>query len=490
MSLSDSFYWHDYETSGAEVSIDRPLQFAGIRTDREFNVIGKPLVIYNRPTPDFLPHPIATRITGISPYKALEHGLAERDFIGQIHHELSTPGTCGVGYNSLRFDDEVTRFALYRNFHDPYARERDQGRSRWDLIDATRAIYALRPSGIVWPKRDDGLTSFRLEELTAANGIDHGNAHDALSDVEATIGLAALLNKAQPALFDALYASRLKLHVADLLNVDAMKPVIYVSGVLGGARHNVTVIVPLAVSSSNKNDVICADLSRAPDFLREEPEAIKTRLFARKDDLPEGQERPPLITVRINRAPVILPMQWMTPEVAERLGYHGDRLREHLQQLRDHRAVNPHAFRDFIQAIFTSREFAPRTDVDAMLYDGFFDRTDSQQFPSVVKATAEALRDNSWVFKDRRLPELLFRYRARNYLDSLLPEETQQWREHCAAQQASGGPFDREVLLEGVSSELAQEGLSDRQRSALNDLERYIKELAQSLSEQGNTELQ
>ena len=326
--------------------------------------------------------------------------------------------------------------------------------------------------------------------MTAANGIDHGNAHDALSDVEATIGLAALLNKAQPALFDALYASRLKLHVADLLNVDAMKPVIYVSGVLGGARHNVAVVVPLAVSSSNKNDVICADLSRAPDFLREEPEAIKARLFARKDDLLEGQERPPLITVRINRAPVILPMQWMTPEVAERLGYHGDRLREHLQQLRDHRAVNPHAFRDFIQAIFTSREFAPRTDVDAMLYDGFFDRTDSQQFPSVVKATAEALRDNSWVFKDRRLPELLFRYRARNYPDSLLPEETQQWREHCAAQQASGGPFDREVLLEGVSSELAEEGLSDRQRSALNDLERYIKESALSLSEQGNTELQ
>ncbi len=54
----------------------------------------------------------------------------------------------------------------------------------------------------------------------------------------------------------------------------------------------------------------------------------------------------------------------------------------------------------------------------------------------------------------------------------------------------AGGPFDREALLEGVSSELAQEGLSDRQRSALNDLERYIKESALSLSEQGNTELQ
>ena len=383
MSSSETFYWHDYETSGAEVSADRPLQFAGMRTDRGFNVIGEPLVIYSRPTPDFIPSPVATRITGISPYTALEHGLPEHEFISRIHHELAQPGTCGIGYNSLHFDDEITRYALYRNFYDPYARERDQGRSRWDLIDVTRAIHALRPDAIVWPKRADDLTSFRLEALTAANGIDHGNAHDALSDVEATIGLATLLRRTEPALFDALYDTRLKHAVADLLNVDAMKPVIYVSGVLGGGCQNLAVIVPLAVSANDKNAVICADLSRAPDFLLDDAERVKKRLFSRSDDLPEGQTRPPLIRIRINRAPVILPMQWMTAEVAERLGYKGDTLREHLERLREHRRCDRSAFRDFIQSLFDRPPFVAKTDVDAMLYDGFFDRCDSQQFPSI-----------------------------------------------------------------------------------------------------------
>ena len=118
--MSDSFYWHDYETFGTDPARDRPVQFAGLRTDAELNVIGEPLVIYSRPSRDVLPHPEACMVTGISPQKALEEGVPEAEFIRQIHSEFSVPGTCSVGYNSIRFDDEVTRFALYRNFFDPY----------------------------------------------------------------------------------------------------------------------------------------------------------------------------------------------------------------------------------------------------------------------------------------------------------------------------------------------------------------------------------
>jgi exodeoxyribonuclease-1 len=131
-----SFYWHDYETFGADPSRDRPVQFAGLRTDAELNVVGEPLVIYSRPADDYLPHPQACLVTGISPQLALQQGVPEAEFIRQIHEELALPGTCGVGYNSLRFDDEVTRYTLYRNFYDPYAREWQNGNSRWDIIPA------------------------------------------------------------------------------------------------------------------------------------------------------------------------------------------------------------------------------------------------------------------------------------------------------------------------------------------------------------------
>ena len=166
-----SFYWHDYETWGAQPAVDRPAQFAGQRTDLDFNPIGEPLVVYSRPADDFLPQPEACLITGITPQLAREKGAPEADFFRFIHEELARPGTCALGYNTLRFDDEVTRYGFYRNFFDPYAREWQNGNSRWDMIDVVRLTRALRPAGIEWPEREPGVTSFRLEDLTAANEL-------------------------------------------------------------------------------------------------------------------------------------------------------------------------------------------------------------------------------------------------------------------------------------------------------------------------------
>jgi len=84
-------------------------------------------------------------VTGITPQLAMDKGLPEPKFIEKIYRELATPGTCGVGYNSIRFDDEVTRHSLYRNFYDPYQREWKNGNSRWDILDMLRLTRALRP---------------------------------------------------------------------------------------------------------------------------------------------------------------------------------------------------------------------------------------------------------------------------------------------------------------------------------------------------------
>ena len=212
----NTLYWHDYETSGTDPRYDRPLQFAGIRTDEDLNIIGEPLMMYCKPANDFLPHPQASLITGITPQKAQQEGLTEAEFMARIHAELAEPGTCGVGYNSLRFDDEFTRFSLFRNFYDAYAREWQNGNSRWDIIDMVRLTRALRPDGINWPDHDDGKPSFRLEHLTAANNIEQIGAHDALVDVYATIEIAKLIKNVQPKLFDYVYQNRRKNNIAIL----------------------------------------------------------------------------------------------------------------------------------------------------------------------------------------------------------------------------------------------------------------------------------
>ena len=430
--MSDTFYWHDYETFGVDPSRDRPVQFAGLRTDADLNVIGEPLVIFARPANDFLPHPQACLITGITPQQALAEGLSESEFIREIHQQLAQPGTCGVGYNSLRFDDEVTRYTLYRNFFDPYAREWQNGNSRWDIIDMVRATNALRPEGIEWPLREDGLPSFRLEQLTAANGISHEAAHDALSDVHATIALARLVKQRQPRLYDYVLNNRDKRSVQALLDIDAMKPVLHVSGMFGAQRHNIALIVPLALHPVNRNEVICFDLSADPRSLFDlDAQQIQELLYTRTEDLPEGMARPGLKSVHINRCPILVTARMADPSTAERLGISGEQCRKHLAALREHRGRDAKGFTDKLQAVYGGRSFEEVTDPDRMLYGGgFFSAQDKRVMDQVREESPQELASASFVFEDKRLPEMLFRYRARNFPDSLSAQELAQWEEY------------------------------------------------------------
>lgn len=474
---SPSFYWHDYETFGTDPSRDRPVQFAGLRTDAELNVIGEPLVIYARPADDFLPHPRACLVTGISPQLALEKGMPECEFIARIHAELARPGTCGVGYNSLRFDDEFTRFTLYRNFFDPYAREWQNGNSRWDLIDLLRTAWALRPDGIEWPLRDDGQVSFELEELTAANGIAHTAAHDALSDVEATIAMARLVRERQPRLYDYVLGSRDKRTVQAQLDIAAMKPVLHISGMFGAERFNTALMVPLAMHPDNRNEVICFDLSADPAPLRElSAEALRERLFARRDELEPGQERPGIKTVHSNRCPVLVPAKMADPALAARIGLDGERCRRHLAWLRQWREQDGSAMTAQLQAVYQGRSFPPVTDPDRMLYSGgFFSDQDRRTMDAVRAADPATLAQQSFAFADARLPEMLFRYRARNYPATLAADERAQWDEfrfQRITEPDAGASICLEEYLVMVEA-LLQEERPEPQRQLLQDLLDY-----------------
>lgn len=429
--MAQTFYWHDYETFGTDPSRDRPVQFAGLRTDADLNVIGEPLVLFAKPAPDQLPHPEACLVTGITPQQALKEGVTEAEFIARIHAELAMPGTCGIGYNSLRFDDEVTRYTLYRNFYDAYEREWKNGNSRWDIIDMVRTAYALRPEGINWPQKEDGLPDFRLENLTAANGITHEAAHDALSDVHATIAMARLVREKQPKLYAYLLAQRSKQAVLSHIDMANLKPLLHVSGMFGAINSNIGLIVPLAPHPTNKNEVIAFDLSKNPQSLFElSPEDIAAQLFTRTDELPEGVERPGIKNIHVNRCPVLLPPKMANPDIAARVGLDGALCRHHLQLLREHKNRHGKDFERKLQQVFSLREFAPITDPERALYGGgFFSDADKALMSQVRAASPEALAVQSFPFEDKRLGEMLWRYRARNFPQSLNDEEQMRWEE-------------------------------------------------------------
>ncbi|MCD1585753.1 exodeoxyribonuclease I [Halomonas sp. IOP_14] len=478
-----SFLWHDYETFGADPRRDRPAQFAALRTDADLNEIGEPIELYCKPADDYLPHPAACLITGITPQKAQRHGLPEAEFAGEIQRHMSEPGTCVVGYNSLRFDDEVSRHLFYRNLLDPYAREWQNGNSRWDLIDIVRAFYALRPDGIEWPQREDGAPSFKLEHLTAANGIAHEGAHDAVADVRATIALARLLKTRNAKLFDYLLGLRGKRAVAKQLDLPNAKPLLHISRRYPASRGCSALVMPLAEHPTNPNGVIVYDLSVDPsDMLSMPAEQIRERVFVSQQDLSEGEARIPLKVIHINRCPVVFPATALKdiegPQKGEygtivaRLGLDVAACRQHWKALRDTRGVAAK-----VAEVFSAGYDEAPQDPDLMLYSGsFFSAADRQQMERVREMDPWDLVGQRFAFQDPRLEDMLFRFRARSYPDTLEGEEREQWE--AFRWMRINDPALAGFTLKAFAREIEQynqQTLTDRERQILEELVMFVE---------------
>lgn len=419
-----TLFWHDYETFGTDTRRDRPIQFAGIRTNLELEVVDEPVMFYAKPPREMPPSPESCLITGITPQQAEREGLIEADFAARVHEQLAAPGTCGVGYNSLRFDDEFTRQLLYRNFFEPYGREWENGNSRWDLIDLARMCAALRPEGITWPTHEDGTPSFKLEHLASANHLQQTRAHDALSDVEALIDLARLIRVRQPRLWDWHFALRRKQRVFELLDIKAMTPLVHVSSRYPASRRCLAIIAPLAIHPSRSGEVIVYDLSHDPsDLLALDAEDIIDRMFTARADLPEGVERIPLRTVHANRSPALAPLSVLKGVDVQRLQLDVDRCLAHAEQLRAAPNLGEKLRRIFQQAA----ELPPPGDPELALYGGFLPDSDKRLLRDVRATPPEQLGRRTFDFRDARYPDLLFRYRARNWPQTLTAEERERW---------------------------------------------------------------
>lgn len=471
-SAPPTFYWYDYEAFGLNPMSDRLAQFAGIRTDMDLNIIGEPLMMYCKPADDFLPNPSSCLITGITPQQALAEGLPEAEFIQRINQEFSQANTCVLGYNNLRFDDEFTRHTLYRNLFDPYAREWQNGCSRWDLLDVVRATRSLRPEGIEWPVNEAGRPSVRLEELTVANGIRHEAAHDALSDVYATLAVAKLIKEKQPKLFEFAFNNRSKNKLFKLLDLREQKPVIHVSGMYPVEQGNMAVVVPLAQHPVNKNGIIVYDLSVDPqDLLNLSPAKIHERLFTRSDELPEGVERIPLKTVHVNKCPVIAPFMTLDAKAAKKYGIDLNICRANLEVIRSQAGLTKK-----IQKVMSETEFEKRTDPDQMLYGGpFFNDDDKARMRHIHTMAPQELAGYRPPFNDSRLPEMLFRMRARNWPETLTEEEQRRWREFRQSR------LDLDAYLAEIESLRQAPERTEKERQVLDELEQYGRELCAGL---------
>ena len=419
-----TYFFYDLETSGLDPKNDRIMQFAGIRTDTEFNQIGEPVNILVKLADDTLPSPGAIAVTGITPQMTLADGLTEPEFCKFVSEEIFTPGTVEIGYNSIHFDDEHMRYTFYRNFYDPYEWQWKDGRSRWDLLDVVRMVRALRPEGINWPVNEDGKPNNRLENLTKENNLPHEHAHDALSDVEALISVTKMVKEKQPRLFEYLFKLRNKKLVAQLA-MDLKTPLVYTSGRIPSKYWHTSVFLPL-VSLGNGQSSLVFDLRYNIDEL--------LKLEKENKEFSWG------IAVKelaFNKCPCIAPTSVLDSESEkgksgwERIGLTKDDVKKNYEALVKHGAE----FKEKMKKLFAEKKeaYGKSADVDGQLYEGFIPDGDKLKMKDVRGRNANELADYHPMFEDPRLSELLLHYKGRNFPNSFDENEQKAWEKYRIA---------------------------------------------------------
>lgn len=424
-----TYYFYDLETSGLNPRLDRIMQFAGQRTDLDFNPIGEPDNILVTLADDTLPSPGAIMVTGITPQSTKQDGMTEREFCEFLLEKVATPSTTIMGYNSVRFDDEFVRHTLWRNFHDPYEWQWKDGRSRWDLLDVVRLTRALRPEGINWPVTPEGRPTNRLELITKENGITHEHAHDALSDVCALIAVTKLIHDKQPQLFDFLYKHRNKRDVADIVNLDNPQPFVYATGRYPSATCHTSVAYPFA--PADNGNVLVFDLRYNLDELLEGEAAAKAagtldfkKPFHERDPWERGFQ-PIVKKLQYNHCPAVAPLGVLEKSDGwQKIDLSFETVQKNLQSLKNHP--------EFIERMAKVKrpDYPPSVDAESALYDGFLDDHDRLLCSTVRNNGAEDLADYHPHFLDERLPELLLHYKAKNYPSALAADEVEKWEEY------------------------------------------------------------
>jgi exodeoxyribonuclease-1 len=471
--MATSLFFYDLETTGFNPREARIMQFAGRRTDMQLRPVGDPHDILIRLSEDVVPEPDAILVTGITPQKTLADGVTEAEFLRIFQEEIATPGTIFVGYNTVRFDDEFMRYLHYRNFYDPYEWQWQDHRSRWDLLDVVRMTRALRPDGIEWPFAPDGKPSNRLELLTAVNGLDHQKAHDALSDVDATIAVARLIQQKQPKLFDYLLQMRDKKKVAELVNDN--QPFVYSSGKYSAECEKTTVVMRLA-DHPKKQGALVYDLRHDPEqFIALRPDELAERWKYQREPDP-AKPRLPVKVLQFNRCPAVAPTSVLDAPTRERLKIDMAAIKRHAALVQTH----PEFIENLLAALsnmdeqFQGRLLSDESDVDAQMYDGFFAEGDKTKMRLVRAASAADLSSLEVAFKDQRLEALLPLYKARNFPATLSDEERQAWERFRERKLLGGKQSSRLAKYFNRLAELANSpGLSGEKQFILEELQLY-----------------
>jgi exodeoxyribonuclease-1 len=239
-------------------------------------------------------------------------------------------------------------------------------------------------------------------------------------------------------------------------------------------------VLPLAWHPRNKNALIVCDLHLDPQGLLDlDAQTLRQRLYTRREDLAEGELPVPLKLIHINKCPVVAPLSVLRAEDQQRLGLDMALYQARALRLSDAQQV----WKDKVPAIYASEDFTPSEDPEQQLYDGFIGDRDRRLCEQVRTVDPAQLAREQWPFDDERLPELLFRYRARNFPDTLNFEEQERWQIFCRQRLSEpewGAPNTLQSFTEAAEQWLLS--ASPLQREVLVEWQSYVQALRKRLN--------
>lgn len=469
-----TFLWYDLETYGFNFTHASIVQFASIRTDANLNKLDETNILC-RPPPDLDIEPDSVKIHKISPLRALAEGIKETEFAGRLYEELSRPGTCSVGYNSINFDNKFMRFLFFRNFLPAYWHEFKNGCSKWDLFNLTRMIALLRPE-VLNIAEDEPMPSFSLANIARRNDFAHDNPHDALSDVGASLDLARKIKEQSPEWYEYFFSLRYKDRVMRIIS--AGDSFLYVTEEHLRRDHRVALVVPIIPHPIYSTYSICLDLRYSVNMFHQlSAKEINHRYFGEGDNNDNLPTKLGLIMVKINKCPAIVPWQEVqrhqldTNRILDVLKLSQEAVYTHLDEftqekeelaskLQEAFSMKPDREGDTNDSassggIEDSKEHLSANDntarcadasakgtikvtkkmEEAMLYDGFVHDDDIATGMKIRNMGDDELTkvvQSNLPFKDSRLNKIVLRYKGRNYYESMSAAEQDGWMKHLA----------------------------------------------------------
>ncbi|MEL0231575.1 MAG: exonuclease domain-containing protein [Hyphomicrobiales bacterium] len=290
--------FYDFETTGRDKYWDQIIQVGAILCDENLNELDQ-FNIKCKLNKSIIPAPQALLVNGLSMSEIATHQLSYYDLVYQMKEKFEdwSPGIF-IGYNSINFDEEFLRNALFQNLHENAYLTQINNNGRADALNIVQASSIFTPTAIKIP---DTKNKFKLDLLAPLNNIEHENAHDALADVIATIELCKLIKKNDGEFWDQSLQSCTKRGVSEIFEKDTMY--CHQEAYYGSVYPFVTTHVGTFNNRNNSEINILFDLKKDP----------KEYINLDKAQLKELYKSEKLFRyIRNNKHPIIMPKAYAT----------------------------------------------------------------------------------------------------------------------------------------------------------------------------------